>query len=269
MAVVMAACSKPYVIVQVADAQLGFTASDRCKAEGRDYDGDVSYEVECLKKAVARINEIRPDAVVFTGDQVHHPANETEWSAFKRTVAKIDKEVQVFYLPGNHDVVVWPGDMMRRGESLDMEPYEIHFPKSSFCHEEKNIALIGINSNLVKYTDSREGEQFAWLHETLERNKDKVTLIFGHHPFFLKDIEEEDGYFQIEKSKRKTYFNLFSRYGVDAVYTGHLHDNSEGEYMGIPSKTATSVSVQLGEAQPSFRVITIDDGVVSDELVTL
>lgn len=272
MAVVMAACSKPYIIVQVADAQLGFTASDKCEAEGREYDGDVSYEVGYLKKAVDMINEIRPDAVVFTGDQVHHAASQAEWSAFKKVVAKIDKDVKVFHLPGNHDVVVWGGEngfKVIGGESLDMGPFEMNYPKSSFCHEEKDIVLVGINSNLVKYNDSREGGQFAWLHETLERNRDKVTLVFGHHPFFLKDIEEEDGYFQIQKSKRKTYFDLFSRYGVDAVYAGHLHDNSEGEYKGIPSKTATSVSVQLGDAQPSVRVITIDGGVVGDEHVIL
>lgn len=272
MAFVMSACSKPYVIIQVADAQLGFTASDRCIAEGREFDGDVSYEVGYLKKAVTMINDIRPDAVVFTGDQVHHAASSTEWSAFKRAVAKIDKDVKVFYLPGNHDIIVWGGEKgykMIGGESLDMGPFEMKFPKSSFCHEEKDIALVGINSNLVKYDDTREGDQFAWLHEVLERNKDKVTLVFGHHPFFLKDIDEEDGYFQIQKSKRKIYFDLFSKYGVDVVYTGHLHDNSEGEYQGIPSKTTTSVSVQLGDAQPSVRVITIDDGVVTDELVTL
>jgi hypothetical protein len=62
MTAVLASCSKPYVIVQIADAQLGFTASDKCKAEGREFDENVSYELSYLRKAVAKVNEINPDA---------------------------------------------------------------------------------------------------------------------------------------------------------------------------------------------------------------
>ena len=61
----------------------------------------------------------------------------------------------------------------------------------------------------------------------------------------------------------------FDKYGVDAVYTGHLHDNSEGEYLGIPSKTTTSVARQLGGGQPSVRVITVSKGKVYDEIVPI
>lgn len=270
MAVVLAACSEPYVIVQIADAQLGFSSSERCKEEGVFYDDDVTYENEFLKKAVQLVNEIAPDAVVFTGDQVHHADNQVEWTVFKRTISSIDKRVDVLHLPGNHDVVVWDKyvDIEKFGENaVNLSPFERHFPQTAFCHEEKNVALVGINSNLVKYDDAREGDQFAWLQKVLERNRNKVTLIFGHHPFFLEDIDEGDGYFQIQKSKRKTYFDIFSKYGVDAVYTGHLHDNAEGRYLGIPAKTTTSVAYQIGDAQPSVRVITICKGEVSDEIV--
>lgn len=272
MALSFAACSRPYVIVQIADAQFGFTASDKCQEEGIEYDFDVKYERECLTKAVAFVNEIEPDAVVFTGDQVHHANNEQEWKAFRRVVYGIDKKIDVFHIPGNHDVQIWDSSVnihLRDNRNVDMSTFETYYPNTTFCHEEKNLALVGMNSNLVKYDDPREGDQFAWLHKTLERNKDKVTIIFGHHPFFLKDVEEEDGYFQIRKSKRKIYFELFDKYGVDAVYTGHLHDNSEGEYLGIHSKTTTSVARQLGEGQPSVRVITISKGKVYDEIVPI
>ena len=266
-----ASCSRPYVVVQIADAQFGFTASDKCEAEGVEYDFDVKYERECLTKAVALLNDIKPDAVVFTGDQVHHALHEQEWKAFRRVIYGIDKDIDVFHLPGNHDVQVWDPALNIKtigDHTIDMQPYELYNSRSQFCHEEKGLALVGINSNLVKYEDPREGDQFAWLQKVLDRNKDKVTLIFGHHPFFLKDIEEEDGYFQIQKSKRKKYFDMFLEKGVDAVYAGHLHDSSEGEYMGIQMKTATSAGYQLGEAEPSYRYIVIRDGaVVQDKML--
>ena len=87
------------------------------------------------------------------------------------------------------------------------------------------------------------------------------------NPFFKEHIDEDDSS-QIQKSKRKKYFDMFLEKGVDAVYAGHLHDSSEGEYMGIPMKTATSASYQLGEAEPSYRYIVIRDGaVVQDKML--
>ena len=260
MAVIMASCSRPYVIVQIADAQLGFTASDKCRAEGREYDENVSYELTYLKAAVEMVNEIRPDAVVFTGDQVHHAGNQVEWSAFRRAVSGISKDVKVFHLPGNHDIFVGYN-------GLNMQPFEERFGKTCFLHEDGNVRLIGLNTNLIKYDDPGENSQFEWLVASLQKSrKGQATLIFGHHPFFLEDIDEEDGYFQISKDKRKIYFDLFSKNDVDAVFTGHLHDNAAGEYKGIPSMTMTSVSRQLGGAQPSIRVITVSDGNVSSEI---
>lgn len=261
-AILMAACSKPYVIVQIADAQLGFTADDKCKAEGRDFNDNVSYELEFLKKAVAKVNEIKPDAVVFTGDQVHHPNNLTEWSAFRTAVSAVSKDVKVFHLPGNHDVFI--------GENtVNMEPFEERFGKGSFVYEDGKVKLVGINTNYIKYNDPRENEQFEWLEGILGEKKGQTTLIFGHHPFFLENIEEEEGYFPIQKNKRKIYFDLFRRHGVDAVFAGHYHNNANGSYEGIPSYTATSISVQLGTAQQSIRVITIKKGVVTEEQIPL
>ena len=166
-----AACSRPYVVVQIADAQFGFTASDKCEAEGVEYDFDVKYERECLTKAVALVNDIKPDAVVFTGDQVHHALHEQEWKAFRRVIYGIDKDIDVFHLPGNHDVQVWDPALNIKtigDHTIDMQPYELYNSRSQFCHEEKGLALVGINSNLVKYEDPREGDQFAWLQKVLD-----------------------------------------------------------------------------------------------------
>ena len=96
-----------------------------------------------------------------------------------------------------------------------------------------------------------------------------MTLVFGHHPFFCENIDEEDSHVQITKSKRHQYFDYFKSKGVDAVFAGHLHDNSAGEYEGIPMLTTTSSGYQLGEGPASIRVITIKDGQMSEELVPI
>lgn len=250
----------PYVIVQVADAQLGFAAADRCQREGVAFDNDVTYERDCLLRAVDFINALNPDAVVFTGDQVNYPDIPAQWEAFDEVASMIDKDIKVFHIPGNHDVII-------KDSGVDSSPFTNCYGDDRFVHSERGVKMVGINTNLIQYDDSMEYDQIDWLEAVLEKPcKDDVTILFGHHPFFMTDIDEPDSYFPIKASKRHEYFELFSVMDVDAVYAGHRHETYEAEYDGIPMKTTTSVAYQIGNSRPSVRVITIKDGAVSDEL---
>lgn len=258
---VSACTTKPYVIVQVADAQLGFTAASVSQQNGTEYVNDLTYEVECLTKAVTAINEIMPDAVIFTGDQVNYPDNEEQWNVFSEIISGIDESVMVFHVPGNHDVTF-------SSDGVDSSPFISRYGDDRHVFETQNVRLVCINTNLIKYNDADEDCQFQWMQDVL-KDDDKTTLLFGHHPFFLKDIEEEDGYFQIQKSKRHKYFNLFAERGVDAVYAGHLHNSAEGVCNDIPMKTTTSVGFQIGDSRPSVRLISVQCGEIADELLEL
>lgn len=261
--VVIGCTSEKFVVVQIADSQLGFMAAEQAKEEGAEYVNDLSYEVGYLKKAVEFINEIKPDAVVFTGDQVHRSGDQEQWNSFKDAISAIDESVVLLHIPGNHDVKIGKN-------KVDMTPYTQHFAEDRFIFQDKGVKLVGINSNLIKYNDELEEEQTEWIKEALTKDtRREVTVLFSHHPFFLNNIEEEDGYFQIQKAKRPTYFDIFVDKGVNALYAGHLHDCAEGSYEGIPVKTMTAVAYQLGEATPSVRVITVENGTVSDEIKSL
>lgn len=263
--VFMASCAeeKSFVIIQVADSQLGFDAAVKGQEPGAEYVNDLTYEAEYLRKAVAEINEIRPDAVVFTGDQVHLPDNQEQWDLFQEIISGIDESIKVLHVPGNHDVSFAQGYM-------DPTPFTSRFGDDRFVYRTDGVAVVGINTNLIKFDDPSEEEQFEWLHDALTKENDSdVTLVFGHHPFFGENIDEEDGYFQIQKTKRHSYFDLFKEKGVAAVYAGHLHDSREAEYEGIQMTTTTSSAYQLGAGQPSVRVITVKDGKVSDTLHVL
>ena len=88
----LSACSgQPAVIFQISDPQMGFKAGNR----------NTEYESAMLTKAVAGINGVRPDAVVFTGDLVHNPADAGQWAEFSEIVSGIDKDIPVFCIPGN------------------------------------------------------------------------------------------------------------------------------------------------------------------------
>lgn len=263
-AVILLSCvDKPYVIVQIADAQLGFTAADKSQREGTEYINDLTYEADCLTKAVAMVNDIRPDVLVFTGDQVNRCDDTEQWDVFAKLIAAVDSSVKVLHIPGNHDVIISEGN-------VDSTPFTDRYVEDRFLHVERGVRIVGINSNLIKYNDPREAEQMEWMKNSLVKDADdEVSIIFSHHPFFLKDIAEDDGYFQLPRVKRKSYFNICTDLKVNALYAGHLHNNSIGSYEGIPVITTTSVAFQIGPAQPSIRVITVQDGIVSDELLNL
>ena len=253
------ACSKPYVIVQVADPQLGFDADVKSQEPGAVYVDDLTYEVDYLNKAVTQINLIKPDAVVFTGDNVHRTTNEHQWYTLLSVIGRINSEIKTFFVPGNHDVLT-------TSRGVDISPFAVYIGEERFVYRDRGVNLVGQNTNLIKIDDPREEEQFEWLKKALKKEKSSdVTLVFGHHPFFKENIDEEDSS-QIQKAKRRRYFDLFKSKGVDGVYAGHLHTLREGEYEGIPMRTMTAVAYQLGEAQPSIRIITVSRKGIGDEI---
>ena len=263
-AAVLFSCSdKPYVVVQVADAQLGFDAAVKASLPGAEYVNDLTFEAGYLKKAVDVINEIKPDAVVFSGDQVHLPMDEQQWDLFGEIISGIDQSIKVLHIPGNHDHNL-------SGGAVDPAPFTSRYGEDRFVHRERGVNLVGINTSLIYFNDAREHEQLEWLKTVLaKRRRSDVTLVFGHHPYFLHDIDETDGHGQVDISKRRAYFDLYKEMGVAAVYAGHLHESAEGEYEGIPMKTQTSSAYQLGEAKASVRVITVSKEGVSDMALPL
>ena len=263
MLMTMACAQKPVVIVLIADAQLGFDAAIKGQQPGAVYVNDLTYEAEYLRKAVAMINELQPDVVVYTGDQVNIVDNEEQWQLFTEIISGIDADILQLHIPGNHDVAFPDG-------KVDPAPFVQRFGSDRFVSDHGDVRLVGINSNLIKYDAPAEPEHREWLETVLsETPAENVKIIFSHHPFFITDVDEEDSYFPIQRAKRRDYFDMFAANGVDVVFAGHLHDNSAGEYEGIPMLTTTSSGYQLGSGPASIRVITITGDQVSEELVPI
>lgn len=264
--VILACSPKTYTIIQIADAQLGFDAAVKGQMPGAEYINDLTFETDCLKRAAEQISKEQPDMIVFTGDQIHRPLDQEQWDAFAELLALLPETAMVKHLPGNHDVLISEG-------KVDSAPFTSRYGDDRFVYLEDGICVIGLNSNLIMYNDPSEQEQYEWLKSTLEETgRNTVKVIFCHHPFFVVDIDEDD-YHSIPKDKRRKYFDLFADNGVSAVYAGHLHRGSEGEYRGVAMKTTTSAAYQLGQDKASVRciVMTSDEGQssVKDELVEI
>ena len=173
--------------------------------------------------------------------------------------------MKVLHVPGNHDHLLVDG-------GVDPYPFTSRFGDDHFEHNAKGVKLVGINTSLIyfKKEQEREQEQFEWLKTALKKcRKSDVTLVFGHHPFFVYDIDETENHSQIALEKRHVYFDLFKEMGVGAVYAGHLHESAAAEYEGIPMRTQTSAAYQLGDCEASLRVITVTRKGIADETLAL
>jgi 3',5'-cyclic AMP phosphodiesterase CpdA len=205
-----------------------------------------------------------PAFVVITGDLVNDRSDKTQWDEFRRITSLIKPGIKVYILPGNHDIGQNP-------EVKDLEFYKSMFGYYRFSFNQKKISFIGFNSSLIKAeTPLLMEEQYAWLDRELAGNKGvKQTILFCHHPFFIKDPAEAENYSNIRPETRQKYLDLFKQYGVDAVFSGHLHNNASGKYADTEFITTSAVGKQLGNALSGFRVIYVEGDNIRHEYLPL
>lgn len=244
--VVASAQKRSDFFIQVSDPQLGFISLT----------DDFAPEEQLMGQITAEINRLQPDFVVFSGDLVHWFDKEQLWDGFKRMCAKIDKKIPVYYLPGNHDV---SGD----ASPESVEKFVERFGSDRFVHRGRSYTVIGYNSNNIKNRTAASEAEYEWIEQQLRRaRKNKPIIVVSHHPYFLKNADEAEEYFNIDIETRKRYIELFERYGVDLVLTGHLHKCASGRYGDMEFVTAGPAGKTLGGDASGVEIVKIDGGKV-------
>ncbi len=230
-----------FTFVQLTDIQMGMFSKNANSEE----------EVRLYTSAIHQINKLKPKFVVITGDFVNQRTDTNQINAFKKLTSLFKKNIPVYLIPGNHDVGQVPTK-----ETLDF--YFKYYPNDNFDFSYKGVQLIGINSSLINSGAEQEIKQLNWLKESLNKKQANTRkIIFSHHPFFISNINEKDGYSNILQVKRLEYMQLFKENGVEAVFAGHHHNNAEATYEGIDMITTSAIGKQLGKAKSGFRVITV------------
>jgi len=210
-------------------------------------------ETALYEKAVASINQLKPDFVAITGDFVHNQKSEEQIAEFKRITSKINPDIPVYYTPGNHDIGQIPDK-----ESLNN--YKKNYGSDKFAFEHKGVSFIGFNTSFIKAKLIKQEErQFKWLTKKLKHSNEANSIIlFCHYPFFNKTIDEPEAYSNIGIEYRQKYLQLFDKYGVDAIFNGHHHNNGLASYGSIQLVTTSALGKPLGKAPSGFRIVTIN-----------
>ncbi len=235
----------PFFFVQLADPQFGMYPLQK----------DFRKERQNLSQAIEAANRLHPDFVVICGDLVNRRNNLQQREAFRQTVEKLDKNIPLFLVPGNHDLGNTPTPQ-------SIETYRNNFGPDYYSFNRHGWTFVVLNSTLVKDPSrDRDDEkaQFAWLKSTLDSATaaGSRVVVFQHHPLFVKNAKEPDGYFNVPRKIRKEFLELFVSHEVSHVFAGHLHQNAVGTYKSLTMVTSGPVGMPLGTSPSGLRIVIV------------
>ena len=149
---------------------------DFCIVQLSDLHLNKDVSLEYIHKLVQKINEIKPNLVVFTGDILQTSANNIKEhiNAFKAL------HVESYYVSGNHDVVYGLKDLKILMENADVKCLDNSIV--TLHVEDEILQLVGLSDrySFVRGIKRPIKELFAKLDKTLP------TILLAHQP---KDAE--------------------------------------------------------------------------------
>ncbi|XP_053133112.1 serine/threonine-protein phosphatase CPPED1 isoform X2 [Hemicordylus capensis] len=251
----------PFYFIQGADPQFGlmkaFAIGD-CDSGGDEW----QEELRLTQQAVQAVNQLEPKPKFFIlcGDLIHGmpgtPWREAQERDLKDVLKDISGDIPVLFVSGNHDLGNTPTP-----ETID--DYCKQWGDDYFSFWVGGVFFLVLNSQLF-FDSSKCPElkqaQALWLTKQLavaEKRKCKHAVVFQHIPLFLKTPDEENDYFNLEKSVRHELLEKFSKAGIKAVFSGHYHRNAGGSYKGLEMVVSSAIGCQLGEDTHGLRVIVV------------
>jgi len=193
-----------FTFVQISDSHIGFT-----KEANKDVLGT-------LKEAVAKINALPtpPDFILHTGDLTH--LSEAEEFDTLEQILKSCKARQVFYVPGEHDVLNDNGKqyLERFGKNAR--------GKGWFSFDHKGTHFIGLN-NVMNIREGGLGqlgdEQLEWMEDDLRAvSSSTPVVLFAHVPLWM--VYPQWGWGTDDGGRALGYLK---RFGSVTVLNGHIH----------------------------------------------
>jgi 3',5'-cyclic AMP phosphodiesterase CpdA len=193
-----------FTFVQISDSHIGFS-----KEANKDVLGT-------LKEAIARINALptTPDFILHTGDLTH--LSEAEEFDTLEQILKSCKAGQVFYVPGEHDVLNDNGKqyLERFGKNTK--------GKGWFSFNHKGTHFIGLN-NVMNIREGGLGQlgdaQLEWMEDDLKAvSSSTPVVLFAHVPLWM--VYPQWGWGTDDGGRALSYLK---RFGSVTVLNGHIH----------------------------------------------
>ena len=243
-----AAPAAPFFFIQLTDPQFGMTTAN----------ADFAQETANLEFAVATANRLGPAFVIVTGDLVNKTGDASQIAEYQRIMGRLDPAIRAYSIPGNHDVGNEPTP-----ETL--EAYAKRFGPDYFSFTVGSFVGIAIDSCLIHAPNKVQAEaekQDRWFRAELARARREGArhiVVFQHHPLFISDAGERDGYENIPREARARLLTLFHEAGVRHVFSGHYHQNALARGGDVQVVTTGPIGMPLRGAKSGMRIAVVRD----------
>jgi Icc protein len=193
-----------FAFIQISDSHIGFT-----KAANPDVTATLNH-------AIAKINAlpVQPEFILHTGD-LSHLSEPDEFDTLDQAMKTV-KTNQVFYVPGEHDVLNDNGAQYRerygKGSKGDgwysFDKNGIHF-----------VGLVNVMNLKAGGLGSLGNDQLAWLEDDVAHLKASTPIVvFAHIP--LWSVYPDWGWGTDDSAQALGYLK---RFGSVTVLNGHIH----------------------------------------------
>lgn len=230
-------------IAHMCDPQFGFSSTSEPE---KSYAKDLAS----FEKAIAKVNELKPDIALIAGDMTHIAADVTrDWPRLLKLFT-----VPVAIAPGNHDL----GNEVTK-ENLDRYLSVFGYDYKRF--EVKGWRLLVGNSQLWKDTQKKEilerKERYnTWVKDELAAASScgGRVILASHIPPFVSSIVESDSYENHPKNGRKDRLKAYLAAGVRFYLCGHLHKTLMRGWRNLTILNAEVTSRSFDERPLGFRM---------------
>ncbi len=163
---------------------------------------EFGYENERL---IERINQIKPDIIVMTGDMLTNTREvSTNGDVLIKLVESLNQQYPIYYVTGEHEEGLYYEDRNKYQIDGTKEDYEeklsqfgvtvLNDEQVTITRQDATINVYGLKEHLSRdiQIDKRLGQS----------NKEEVTILLSHRP---------------------TYFDDYTKWGADLIFCGDTH----------------------------------------------
>ena len=241
-------------IAHLGDPQFGFiTGRPSMKHRAKDrFEENYRADLRRLERALARVNELKPDLVVFGGDMTQNPADLVkEWPALLKRL-----QVPFVVTPGNHD-------MGNRLTFENLERFRKVFGRDRAAVDVKGWRIIAGTSQFWHKTEAKDeqAEYEAWVKAELEEAKSRNgrVILATHIPPFAFASDEKNSYDNYPLVGRAARLEAYAASGARFFLTAHLHRLSVRGYRDLTMLGVEALCANFDARPPGFRLLEVAD----------
>ncbi|MEE4025284.1 metallophosphoesterase family protein [Gordonia sp. PKS22-38] len=227
---------------------------------------------EIMTRALVTDAQARGASYLLAAGDITAEAEPIELGNAKRLLDGFGRYQRDYFVArGNHDRAhegrAWQACTPGRWQGNDCyhDVFGDQTQPAYFEHDVHGLRIMGIDTYDKPGDGGDSGamssEQFAWFRHRLSRDRDRPTLVFGHHPLITPDAPQAiTGGTSLAAQQASEVLATYARTpGVFLHHAGHTHRNKRTALPGAPAVTQQEVAA-VKEYPGGFTLLRVHSG---------